>query len=102
MSLAFVGDICRTYGYRPEEDMERTMSKYRFDDIAKRQIEQYFVCLYRIGRIKAYLEKSVLYYDSQTETKADMFFRKYDLPIRYSADIKIPFSTKVGKYMEDC
>lgn len=91
-ALLYMGDIRRLYGFIPEQEMERTMIKYRHGGIHAEQITKYFKYYWQAQRIPAFLEGDIVGFDRETKSVANRFFRSYGLPLEYGRDCMIRLS----------
>ncbi len=98
-ALVYMGEIQRLYGYRLEDNMERTMLKYDSGSYYADQIIEYFICFWQTKRIAAFFENDLEQFDRKTELVANRFFEKYDLPINYRHDCMVPL--KRPKYYDE-
>ena len=99
-ALSYIGYIRRLYRYLPENDMEMTMIKYRHGgphDV--RQIVNYFKYFWLAKRISAFMEGTVAWFDQKTLPEANMFFRKYGIPLDYAKDCMI--NLKRAQYFDE-
>lgn len=91
-ALLYIGDIRRLYGFIPEQEMERTMIKFRHGGIHAEQITKYFKYYWQAQRIPAFLEGDIVGFDRETRSVANRFFRSYGLPLEYGRDCMIRLS----------
>lgn len=88
-SLLFMGDIQRVYGYKLEENMERTMIKFHLGEVYKEQITHYFIYYWQAKRVSSFFEHTLRKYDEETLPIANRFFETYGLPIEYKRDCMV-------------
>ena len=95
-ALVYMGEIQRLYGYRLENNMDRTMLKYYSGSRYADQIRKYFIYYWQTKRIAAFFEKDLEQFDQKTERVANRFFAEHGLPINYRRDCIVPI--KKPKY----
>lgn len=91
-ALLYMGDIRRLYGFIPEQEMERTMIKYRHGGVHAEQIIKYFKYYWQVQRIPAFLEGKIVGFDRGTRSIANRFFRSNGLPLEYGRDCMVRLS----------
>ena len=89
-ALIYMGDLQRIYGYKLEDNMERTMLKFDCRQDYAEQITKYFIYYWQVRRIGAFLENRLTQFDKDNEREANRFFQKNELPIDYRRDCMIP------------
>lgn len=83
-ALLFMGEIQSIYGYKLEDNLERTMVIYDSNIKDAEQITQYFIYYWQLRRIKAYYEgKLNSQIERQVEVDANRFFEENGLIIDY-------------------